>query len=77
MKAEIEILQPRLVIPVGKLAIAQLYPDIDKLTEIIGELRRGELAGHRSTSSPCPIRPALRRGTGWSPARHCSRKRWH
>lgn len=46
MKAEIKILQPRLVIPVGKLAIAQLYPDIDKLTEIIGEVRRGEMAGH-------------------------------
>jgi uracil-DNA glycosylase len=46
MQAEIRILKPRLVIPVGKLAIAQLYPDLDKLTEIIGTTRRGELAGH-------------------------------
>jgi uracil-DNA glycosylase len=46
MTAEIKILQPQLVIPVGKLAIAQLYPDIDKLTEIIGKQRRGEMAGH-------------------------------
>lgn len=44
--AEVKILKPRLVIPVGKLAIAQLYPDIDKLTEIIGEQRRGVVAGH-------------------------------
>src|SRR5687768_11627599 len=46
MQAEVRILQPRLVIPVGKLAIAQLYPDVDKLTEIIGSTRRGTLAGH-------------------------------
>ena len=42
---EVKILGPRLVIPVGKLAIAQLYPDIDKLTEIVGEQRRGTIAG--------------------------------
>ena len=46
LHAEIGILKPKLVIPVGKLAIAQLYADVDKLTEIIGEARRGELAGH-------------------------------
>ena len=50
MHAEIEILKPRLVIPVGKLAIAQLsFPglgSVDKLAEVIGETRRGELAGH-------------------------------
>jgi uracil-DNA glycosylase len=46
MQAEIKILKPRLVIPVGKLAIAQLYPEVDKLTEVIGEVRRGKLAGH-------------------------------
>jgi uracil-DNA glycosylase len=49
LRAEIALLQPRLVIPVGKLAIAQLsFPglgNIDKLTEVIGEVRRGELAG--------------------------------
>ncbi len=46
LHAEVELLRPRLVIPVGKLAIAQLYPDIDKLAGVIGEPRRGELAGH-------------------------------
>ena len=46
LRTEIAILRPQLVIPVGKLAIAQLYPDIDKLTEVIGEKRSGELAGH-------------------------------
>jgi len=45
LHAEVKLLEPQLVIPVGKLAIAQLYPDIDKLTEVIGHTRRGELAG--------------------------------
>ena len=45
METEVKLLSPALVIPVGKLAIAQLYPDLDKLTEIIGEPRRGTLAG--------------------------------
>lgn len=46
LATEVTLLQPRLLIPVGKLAIAQLYPDIDKLTEVIGQKRRGTLAGH-------------------------------
>lgn len=45
LHAELQIIKPRLVIPVGKLAISQLYPTIDKLAEIIGEKRHGELAG--------------------------------
>ena len=46
LHAEVKILRPRLIIPVGKLAIAQLYPDVDKLTDVIGEQRRGTLATH-------------------------------
>ncbi|MEO5721390.1 MAG: uracil-DNA glycosylase family protein [Chthoniobacterales bacterium] len=45
MNAEMEILRPRLVIPVGKLAIAQFLP-VEKLDQIIGrrfELKRGRL----------------------------------
>ena len=42
---EVELLRPRLVIPVGKLAIAQLFPDVAQLTEVVGKPRRGELAG--------------------------------
>ena len=45
LHAEIRILRPQLVIAVGKLAIAQLYPDVDKLAEIVGKKRRGEMAG--------------------------------
>jgi uracil-DNA glycosylase len=42
---EAQILRPRLVIPVGKLAIAQVAPDTEQLTDIVGTLRRGTLAG--------------------------------
>ncbi len=45
LRAEVQILKPQLVIPVGKLAIDQLLPDIDKLTEVIGTPRRATLAG--------------------------------
>jgi len=43
--AEARILRPRLVIPVGKLAIAQLVPGTDKLTEVVGVTRRAALGG--------------------------------
>lgn len=46
LATEVKILRPRLLIPVGKLAIAQVFPDVDKLAEVIGTLRRGTLAGH-------------------------------
>lgn len=42
---EVQLLRPQLVIPVGKLAIAQIAPEVDQLVEIIGSRRRGELAG--------------------------------
>ena len=45
LHAELALIKPKLVIPVGKLAIAQLYPDVDKLAGVIGEKRRGEMAG--------------------------------
>ncbi|MEP6863293.1 MAG: uracil-DNA glycosylase family protein [Deltaproteobacteria bacterium] len=46
MKSEIKLLQPRLVIPVGKLAIAQLFPEVEKLIEVIGTQQHATLAGH-------------------------------
>jgi uracil-DNA glycosylase len=39
------LLRPRLVIPVGKLAIAQVLPEVAALADVIGAPRRGELAG--------------------------------
>jgi uracil-DNA glycosylase len=45
LAAEMKIIRPRLVIPVGKLAIAQVVPELDKLTDIIGVRRRTSFAG--------------------------------
>ena len=42
---ELQLLRPRLVIPVGKLAIAQVAPAADQLADIVGTRQRGELAG--------------------------------
>lgn len=53
LAAEVTLLAPRLVIPVGRLAIAQLMP-VDNLTEIIGRQHRVRLAGHTLDAIPLP-----------------------
>ena len=45
LHAEIRMLAPRLLLLVGKLAIAQVFPEVDKLADIIGTTRRGTIAG--------------------------------
>ncbi len=46
MTSEIKLLRPKLVIPVGKLAIRQLFPEVDKLIEVIGTKQSATMAGH-------------------------------
>ena len=53
LEHEIEILQPRLVIPVGKLAIAQFIP-VMKLDQIIGQSFRVRRAGRSFDLIPLP-----------------------
>jgi uracil-DNA glycosylase len=53
MDSEIEILRPRLVIPVGRLAITQ-FIDCTKLEKVIGRKFRVERAGHRFDVIPLP-----------------------
>ena len=53
MDEEIKILRPHLVIPVGRLAIAQ-FIDCRKLEEVIGRGFRVERAGHRLDLIPLP-----------------------
>jgi uracil-DNA glycosylase len=50
---EIEILRPRLIIPVGRLAIVQ-FIDCAKLEKVIGRKFRVERAGHRCDVIPLP-----------------------
>lgn len=53
LNREIEILQPRLILPVGKLAIAQFIPVL-KLDEIIGRQFRAARAGKKFDLIPLP-----------------------
>jgi uracil-DNA glycosylase len=53
MDDEIEILRPRLVIPVGRLAIIQ-FIDCAKLEKVIGRRFLVERAGHRFDLIPLP-----------------------
>ena len=53
MDNEIRILQPRLIIPVGRLAIMQ-FIDCPKLDKVIGRNFRAERAGHRFDLIPLP-----------------------
>jgi len=53
MDHEIEILRPRLIIPVGRLAITQ-FIDCTKLEKVIGRKFRVERAGRRFDAIPLP-----------------------
>ncbi len=53
LKKEVELLQPKLVIPVGKLAIAQLMP-VNKLVDIVGKKHRCRVFGHDTDVIPLP-----------------------
>lgn len=53
MDAEFELLQPRLIILVGKLAISQFLP-VKKLTDVIGQQFEQEIAGQMCTLIPLP-----------------------
>lgn len=44
LNAEIDLLQPKLIIPVGKLAISQFIA-VDKLVDVIGRLKKITLQG--------------------------------
>ncbi|MEM7010022.1 MAG: uracil-DNA glycosylase family protein [Verrucomicrobiota bacterium] len=53
MKSEFELLAPKLVFAVGKLAISQ-FLDFGKLTEVIGNQFRLEKFGHKFDLIPLP-----------------------
>ena len=53
LQAEYELLGPGLIIPVGKLAIAQ-FLDVRKLTDVIGEVHRLDLHARPVDLVPLP-----------------------
>jgi len=53
LEREFELLQPRLLIPVGKLAIAQFLP-VNRLAELIGKVHPIQLRGRDCDLIPLP-----------------------
>jgi uracil-DNA glycosylase len=53
LDAEFAILRPKLVIPVGKLAIQQFMP-VGKLDEVVGKLHKGKRKGLTFDLAPLP-----------------------
>lgn len=53
LEQEINLLQPRLLLPVGKLAIARFMP-VNKLNNVVGQRFRIEHAGHAMDCIPLP-----------------------
>lgn len=54
LAAEVAILRPRLVIPVGKLAIAQILPDAAQLVDVVGTKHRVTFHGVETDVVPLP-----------------------
>ena len=53
LQAEIDLLKPDLILPVGKLAISQLMP-VKKLNDVIGKLHPVTFHGYRTEAIPLP-----------------------
>lgn len=53
LKVEMDILEPELLIPIGKLAIEQLMP-VKKLVDVIGQVHRISFLGHEVDVIPLP-----------------------
>lgn len=53
LNKELELLQPKLILPVGKLAISQ-YLEVKKLTDVIGKVHQVELNGLQVDMIPLP-----------------------
>ena len=53
LEQEFGLLQPRLIIPIGKLAIAQLLP-VNKLSDVIGQVHALDLGGRQVDVVPLP-----------------------
>jgi len=53
LRSEIEILRPRLLVPVGKLAISQVL-EACKLVDVVGRLHRADLFGLQMDVVPLP-----------------------
>ena len=53
LQAELDLLQPNLILAVGKLAISQ-YIEVKKLTDVIGQVHQVEINGYAVDMIPLP-----------------------
>lgn len=53
LQAEMDLLKPELILPVGKLAISQLMP-VKRLNDVIGKLHLVTFHGHPTAAIPLP-----------------------
>ncbi len=54
VSAEVDLLRPALIVPVGTLAIAQVLGHQGKLVDVVGKRLRVTFAGHRADTIPLP-----------------------
>ena len=54
LRRELDLLEPELVIPVGKLAISRFLPEAASLEDVIGKKTRGRAFGHEFDLIPLP-----------------------
>lgn len=54
LATEVELIRPKLVIPVGKLAIAQILPDAEQLVDVVGAQHRAHFHGKDVDVVPLP-----------------------
>ncbi len=54
VSAEVALLRPTLIVPVGTLAIAQVLGHQGKLLEVVGKVVRVHFAGHHADAIPLP-----------------------
>ena len=54
LEAEVAIVKPDLIIPVGTLAIAQILPDVDALADVVGTIHRARFHGRDVDVAPLP-----------------------
>jgi len=54
LEAEMRLVRPKLVIPVGKLAIAQVLPDAEQLVDVVGRLHHARFHGVDVDVVPLP-----------------------
>ena len=53
LEMEYKLLQPKLILPVGKLAISQ-FLEVNKLTDVIGQVHKVEINGEQVDLIPLP-----------------------